>query len=79
MWTAPGIMPASYSSCSRTSRNVALLSPSRVSASEVGISVIRALGLGEQLAEAGHQCSWKNGSCGVKCYRTGRIFPTPVT
>ena len=40
MKTEPGMMPASYSSCSRTSRNVAV--PSFSSASAGVISVISA-------------------------------------
>ena len=52
-------MPCSYSSCSRTSRNVAS-SPSRSSAaSGVDLGDPR-LRLGEQLTEAGHGCSWES-------------------
>ena len=68
----------SYSSCSRTSRNVAV--PSFASAS-AGVDLAD-LGfrLGEQLAERGH--SGDSGIRGaaierrVKSYRPGRIFPT---
>ena len=58
MNTAPGIIPCSYSSGSRTSRNVA--SPRRASASSGSISRISDLVCFEQLSEARHRrdSSW---------------------
>ena len=72
MNTEPGMVPWSYSSCSRTSRNVRL--------PEAGLGLLGCdladalLGLAQQVAVTRHLCSLLVEPC--KCYRRGRVFPT---
>src|SRR4051812_16549444 len=71
MNTAPGIIPASNSSCSRTSMNVASLSLNRVSASAVEISWIRPLVSESSSRKLGITGSWKTFPAEVNA--TGRV------
>ena len=76
MNTAPGIMPCSNSSSSRTSRKVdvadARFGVGRRDLADLGLRLL------QQIAETRHHSSTRVDST-LKCYRSGRIFPTGQT